>query len=128
MAFAPLIRKMVGVANKLVAPGDLQDYVTYERQVSVDRYGKKIYAAAVQLPAAIDWKQHQVRTLAGELTTSRAHLTFPDVAAVKAAAPEGFGDYDKFTLPDGTTGPILDMNGYIDPGTHVPFVYEVWLG
>ena len=38
------------------------------------------------------------------------------------------GMVDKIVLPDGTTGPILDMSGFIDAGTGHPIATEVFLG
>jgi hypothetical protein len=35
---------------------------------------------------------------------------------------------DKFVLPDGTSGPIVDVNGLLDPSTGRPYLYEVALG
>lgn len=127
MGFASLVRSMVKVADGLTK--DLQSKVWYERYLTSDRYGKKLFAAKVLIDAAVDWKQHQVRTMAGELTTSRTHLTFTNIEQLRiATGGDGIDDNDKFTLMDGTTGPILDMSGYLDPGTAQPFATEVWLG
>lgn len=107
-----------------------QSNVQYFRWISdLDGMGTPGYAAKKILKAAIDWKQVQVRTPQGTDTTSRASLIFTNTAALMAAtAGKGIGDKDKFILPDGTTGPILDLGGFIDPGTSIPFATEVYLG
>jgi len=52
-----------------------------------------------------------------------------DIAALVAATNgAGIDDHDVIVLPDGTTGPILDMSGFIDAGTGHPIATEVFLG
>jgi len=83
----------------------------------------------VDIHAIVDWKQKHLRTQGGELTVSRASVLFLDVNELKAATNnEGIDDNDIITLPDGTTGPIIDMAGFIDAGTGRPFATEVFLG
>ena len=107
----------------------LQSTVSYERRTGQDAFGAPTYATAVNLLAIIDWKATQRRTSTGILTVSRAVITFLDAAALSAATGgAGIDDNDKLTLPDGTTGPILDLGGFIDPGTGVPVATEVFLG
>ena len=110
---------------------DLQADVILKRYLSDDDgYGTPEYAADVVLPALVDWRQKQVRTKEGILSVSRAIVTFTDVAAL-VAATDGNGiddDKDVLVLPDGTTGPILDLSGFIDAGTNHPFAPEVILG
>lgn len=108
----------------------VQSWVTYERYVqSTDGYGGGTYASPVRLRAVVDWKQRQLRTMAGVLSVSRASVMFLNRAALKAATGgQGISDEDRITLPDGTTGPILDMAGFIDPKTGQPFTNEVFIG
>jgi hypothetical protein len=79
--------------------------------------------------AIVDWKQKQLRLATGQLSVSRASVAFLDIAALVAATGgEGVDDNDLIVLPDGTTGPIIDMSGFIDAGTGHPVMTEVWLG
>lgn len=127
MSLLDTIRLGVAVANNVTK--SLQPLVTYERSLGDNGFGTNNYAAPVQLHAIVDWKQKHLRTQSGELTVSRASVQFLDIQEVVAATGGvGIDDDDKITLPDGTTGPIIDMSGFIDAGTGHPFATEVFLG
>ena len=128
MGLLQIIRGGVKVADKITKP--LQSEVTYKRMTGpTDTYGTKGYGPAVKIQASVDWRSKQVRTQAGELTVTRATLTLTDVATIKRVTNnQGIGEDDIFILPDGTTGPILDLGGFIDAGTGQPFATEVMLG
>lgn len=119
MGLLDVVRAGIDIANNLTA--DLQPLVRYEEYLRTDGAGKKVYATARDVPAIVDWKQKQVRTLQGVLSVSRASVMFLDPTIV-------LDDNDKITLPDGTTGPILDMSGFIDRETGHPVATEVFLG
>lgn len=128
MSLLTVLRSGVKVIDKIVKP--LEPSVSYMRYVTnADGYGTNSYAPAVSLRAVVDWKQRQVRTAAGILSVSRAMVMFLDINALNAATGSaGIGDNDRIVLPDGTTGPILDMSGFIDAGTGHPLATEVYLG
>lgn len=127
MSLLNILRNGVAIANTVTKP--LQATVSYERYVSSDYAGEKTYAVAVDLRAIVDWKQKQVRTASGILSVSRASVMFIDIVELDAATGGlGISDADRITLPDGTTGPILDMAGFIDAGTGRPLATEVYLG
>lgn len=127
MGLLDVVRSAVKTADKVTK--DLQSEVTYRRKLGQDRFGDVTWSAAATLRAIVDWRQRQVRTPAGVLTVSRAAVTFLDAAALLAATSNaGIDESDEITLPDGTTGPILDMAGFIDPGTGIPLATEVFLG
>jgi len=129
MGLLDVIRSGVKIADKVTKP--LQATVSYERCISTnaDGYGAKSYASTVPLRAIVDWKQKPVRTQAGTLTVTRATVDLLNIADVVAATGgAGIGDDDRFTLPDGTTGPILDLAGFIDAGTGHPISTTVMLG
>lgn len=122
-----VVRSAVKIADDVTKP--LQALVVFERCTGTNGYGDLTYAAAVSLRAVVDWKQKQLRTMTGVLSVSRASVMFLDIAALSAAtAGLGVDDLDRITLPDGTTGPILDMSGFIDAGTGQPIATEVYLG
>lgn len=127
MSLLDVLRSAVVIADTVTKP--LQPFVTYSRYTGEDEYGTKTYATAVQLAAIVDWKQKQVRTLSGVLSVTRSSVMFLDINALDAATGgEGIDDNDLIVLPDGTTGPILDMSGFIDAGTGHPLATEVLLG
>lgn len=128
MSLLDALRAGVKIADSVTKP--LQAEVTYER-AAVDSagYGDLTYSAPVKLRAIVDFARKQVRTPSGELTVTRATIDLLDVAAVVAATGGlGIGNNDRFTLPDGDTGPILDISGFIDAGTGQPVATTVMLG
>mgnify|MGYP006909292629 CR=1 FL=1 len=127
MSLLSVVRSGVAIANKVTKP--LQGTVSFERYLSQDAYGTRTYEVAVSLLAIIDWSAKSVRTSSGELTASRASITFLDIVALNAATDgNGVSDEDVITLPDGTTGPIIDLRGFIDAGTGHPVATEALLG
>lgn len=128
MSLLDVLRRGVAIINTVTKP--LQADVMYERAVPLaDAYSTIPAGTAVPLKAIVDWKQVQVRTREGTLSTSRSIITLLDIDEVVAATGgEGIDDHDTFTLPDGTTGPILDMTGFIDAGTGHPIATEIFLG
>lgn len=127
MSLLDVLRTGVKLADTITK--DLQATVTFNRYLSSGVSGGKTYGASVPMRAIVDWKQKQVRTPQGILSVSRASVTFLNIEEMVAATNgEGISDNDKITLPDGTTGPILDMAGFIDAGTGHPIATEVFLG
>ncbi len=127
MSLLDVVRVGMKVADGVTKP--LQPSVTFKRYLSSDGYGTKTYAPAVQLKAIVDWKQRQVRMTSGVLSVSRSSVMFLDInALVAATAGQGVNDEDIVILPDGTTGPILDMSGFIDAQTGHPVATELWIG
>lgn len=132
MSLLDVVRGAVAIADNVTKP--LQATVSFRHYAGSDAYGAKTYvpdvaAPALALRAIIDWKQKQLRTQEGVLSVSRAMVMFLDVQALSTATSgQGVNDEDLIVLPDGTTGPILDMAGFIDPGTGHPIATEIYLG
>lgn len=116
--FAKLVRGGVAIANKLTA--SLQPEVTVIKAASTDVAGDVTPGATYHWPALVDWKAERRRTPEGTEVTSRAVITFTE--------PRPITEEDTIILPDGTTGPILDLGGFVDKGTGRPFVLDVYLG
>jgi hypothetical protein len=116
--FADVIRAGVGIADSLTST--LQVTVGHEKWLDQTTDGDPTYARKVFRKAVLDLRLSRVRTPQGQEVVSRASLTFvrPTVVAYK----------DRITLPDGSTGPILSINGFVDADTKKPFLAEVWLG
>src|SRR6267142_1415595 len=102
-----ILQDAVGIANSVTQDLGLQTTVTHEAFVSQAGDGTVTFAAAVTRPALVVKKQRMVRTSSGEMTQSQASVTFLDPSV-------SVDTKDRITLPDGTTGPILNTEGYID--------------
>lgn len=129
MSLLDTVRSAVKTADTVTKA--LQATVTYKKAVLIttDGYGSYDYPSSVQLLAIVDWTRKQLRTQTGVLSLSRASVMFLDIdALVSATGGQGIDDHDQIILPDGTTGPILDMSGFIDAGTGHPVATEVFLG
>lgn len=122
MGLLDAVRAGVAAANKVTA--DLQPNVLHEAAIVPavrDVFGNPARAAAVARPGLVEDSRKVVKTASGELVQARAKITFLDPAVVVQSD-------DKLTLPDGTTGPILEVRGFVDRGTGKPILSEVYLG
>lgn len=132
MSLLDILRSGVKIVDGVTKP--LQPYVSYWRYISEDAYGTSVYSPNItsggtKLRAIVDYKSTQVRTKEGVLTVSRALITLLDINAIVAATNGlGIDNNDKFKLPDGDTGPILDIRGFVDAGTGHPIATEVVIG
>ena len=137
MSLLDVVRSGVKVADKVTRP--LQANVKYERCLSKeagdlfnageDGTGTRTFAEPAYLLAVVDYTSRMVRTKEGILTPARSTVTFLNAQAVSAAS-KGLGvrTKDRVTLPNGETGPILDIIGFLDPGTLEPVATTVMLG
>jgi hypothetical protein len=126
MSLLDVVRSGVKIADSVTKP--LQPSVTYYQCTGNDGYGPT-FADPTTLRAIVDYTSGQVRTKEGVLTVSRASITLLDVAAVIVATKGlGIDNNDKFVLPDGDTGPTLDIRGFVDASTGRPVATEVVLG
>jgi hypothetical protein len=129
MGLDAIVRKGVAIANKATA--SLQATVQHEAWIGQNVYAAPLYAAAVSRPALVEEGSRPRRTSTGEVLMTRAHVTF-----LKPIEPNGAADRvepidprDRITLPSGTTGLIVDMDGMpVDPESGRSFLYGVWLG
>ena len=119
-----------GVAVADTVTKSLQAKVVYRLLLDAGSgKAERVYADPVELPAIVDRKQQSVRTASGEMSVSRSSVLFLDIEAlVRATGGSGVGMFDTITLPDGTTGPILDIKGFVDRSTGHPISTEVFLG
>lgn len=127
MDLLEVVRSAVALADEITKP--LHAIVLYERNTGDGDYGAILYDAPVPLHAIVDFASKQVRTKEGILSVTRATIELLDIDEVVAATGgEGIGNNDKFTLPDGDSGPILDISGFIDAGTTHPIATKVMIG
>jgi len=128
MGLASVIRKGVAILDKQTT--DLQEPVEYHAWEGIGDYGEAEYAAAVMIPAIVEEKQMLRRMADGSEIAQKASITIPRPIRPNGAANrrEPVDPRDKFILPNGFTGPILYVNGVIDPSTNAPYSYEIVLG
>lgn len=129
MAFDDLIRNGVALAHNLTT--SLQVRVTHAAWIGQAPHGTgAYYAAPVSRLVLFEQKMRQLQTKTGQTVTSRGKLTFLEPVPPNGTPGrvEPVDTRDKIILPDGTTGPIIDREGLMDPDTSSPYVLEVYLG
>lgn len=119
-----------GIATVKSVTADLQADITLEAWISNDNFGGPNYASSVTLPAIVEMKEQRVRTVNDEDVLSRAVITIlqPVTANGATGRKEPIDPRDRITLPDSTIGPILKVEGMINPDTSELFMVSVWLG
>lgn len=118
MSLASIVRSGVALADRLTASLHVQ--VVHYTRTSTDGYGKPEYDGGTARMAIVESVAANLRTTAGDVITPKTKVTFPRPVAVS--------NLDKIVLPDGTTGPILDIVGLVDPATNAVYMVEVLLG
>lgn len=128
MGLADVVRSGVALADTVTT--DLQAAVTHKAWTGRDVDRKPTYAAGVSRLAIVERRQRLIRTATGEQILSRHRIAFLRPIAANGAATrrEPIDPRDVLTLPDGDTGPILEVTGVVDPSTGAPYYAEVWLG
>lgn len=128
MALDGIIRSVVGIANTVT--DSLQVTVTLQQWLGSDGFGASSYDDPISLKCLLDVRQQERRLPSGQMVMTKAVLQFLEPIAPNGAAGrlEPIDPRDIITLPDGTTGPIVDMEGMVDPTTNRPYFQRVWLG
>lgn len=119
MGLLDIVRTGVNIARQQTA--DLQASVSYESWLRTEGDGTRVFDTPRSVPALVTRRQKLVKTASGEMVMSQASIAFLDPAIV-------VNELDRITLPDGTTGPILNSDGFVDRGTGHPILTEVYLG
>lgn len=78
------------------------------------------YAAPVTVSAIYEKKSKLVQTPSGQMVEAKSEITI--------LSPIDIDYDDKIVGPQGETGPILRIEGLIDPSTNRPYMVQVWLG
>lgn len=128
MGFDDLVRSGINLANTLTST--LQVTVTHEAWTGKDVHGKPSYAAGVNRNAIVEHKQRWVRGRDSNVIATMPVVTIlgPITANGASGRKEPLDPRDRITLPDGRTGPIMDVKFIVDPDTGYPYMYEVTLG
>lgn len=117
MALNDLIRSGVAIADSLTI--SLQSTVQHESFLGQTIYGAT-WSSAIPRTAIVELRSRLHQTRDGRLVDTRAMVLFPRDIAVDHR--------DKITLPDGSSGPIVDVVGVVNPDTSRPYATEVWIG
>ena len=134
MALRDLVVNGVKLADTITNNGKLQGTVLYRRAISTDYEGTVTYdpplsQPATELRAVVEWKQQSVKTKVGVLDMSKTKVSILDLDGLRVASGGvGLREDDMIVLPDGTTGPLMALNGYMDPITAQPFMTEAQIG
>lgn len=128
MSLDAIVRSGLATAARVTA--NLQVTVTHEAWTGVDGYGKPTFSRARCVRAIVEQRQRAMRSRSGEVIFTRASVLILEPLAPNGARGrvEPIDPRDRVTLPDGTTGPIVDVNGLVDPSTDAPYYAEVWIG
>jgi len=129
MSFSKTIRSAVALADKITA--DLQVDVVHYAWIGTDStYGAPEYAVAVTRKALVELKQRVLKTADGQDFVQKASITFlrPITANGAVNRLEPIDLRDKFTLPNGYTGPVKLVEGLANKFADSPYTLEVVLG
>jgi hypothetical protein len=132
MALNDLIRSGVALAKTLTS--SLQVDVTFQAWKGQDAFGEADLAEAVTYKAIYEKKLRPLKDPnTGSDVLATSYLLIP--SPIESTTPNDgeirdnpLDPRDVVTLPDGSTGKILQIQGIVDPSTVAPFLYEVWLG
>jgi hypothetical protein len=131
MSLADVIKDALAVADNLLESEEILEPITVSRWTGQSVEGDPTYAADITPPAIVELKQQLRKDInTGVEVMSKTKLTIvrPIANQGTAGRREPIDPRDKITLPDGTTGPIIDIGGLVSGGTGKPYMLEVWLG
>ncbi len=128
MAFNKLIAKGVKLARDITS--SLQADVTHEPWIASGNNGQPLFGTAVTRKAIVGYDRRLIRNVQGEQVMQSASVLFLDLIASNGATGrrEPVDPRDQITLPDGHTGPIVNIKGPVNPDTDAPYLLEIALG
>ncbi len=131
MAFPlEVLRGGIALANQLTA--GVQVTITHQAWIDQDTFGDPVLADPVPIKCILDLTRRQLQQDDGVTVTVIATATIVGDVSPNGAAGrvEPIDPRDIITLPDGTTGPIINTapNSVVDPGTGRGLIHEILLG
>lgn len=129
LALDKIVRDAVALADSITK--SLQPTVAHSAWTGQDVFGTATYATAVNRDAIVEYKiRDKLQSSTGKVIQSQALITIigPITANGASGRVEPIDSRDKIVLPDGTTGPIIDVEGIVDPITNKPYMYQIWIG
>ena len=128
MALDDIVRSAVATAKSITS--SLQVTIKHEPWVDSNDSGAPLFGTPYNRQALVERVSRLVRDEDDNEVMSQTKVTL-----LGPVDPHGAGNRrepidprDRITLPGNITGPILSVNGLIDPNTDAPYLYEVWLG
>lgn len=116
-----LVELAVSIANGVTLNLGLQSKVSHESFTNETGSGARQFASPIVRDAIVTLKQQMVKNADGQLEMAQAKIVILDpTVRVKLQ--------DRFTLADGTTGPVLAVEGFVPKGADRPPLTQVWLG
>lgn len=128
MALDDVFRDVVGICDDLFKP--VQADVQHVTWVGQDALGDPLPPVVVIRKAIVEQKLQDIKLNDGRSVSIQAKLTFL-APVLPNGAPnriEPIDARDTFILPDGSSGPVVNVSGMRDPGANRPFFLEVFLG
>ena len=129
MPLDKVLRKGVETLSGVIS--DLKVLVKHEPWAGSSNSGQPAFSeTAFYIPAVVSYQRRLVRDPTGNEVQQHAVITITDPLPSQGTVGrrEPIDPRDKLTLPDGHTGPILDIKGVVDPDTDKPYVLEISLG
>lgn len=128
MGYDSVLRNGIATINRATA--SLHVAVTHEAWIADDTYSKPTFDDPVTRMAIVTMRQRSRRLPDGREIVQRATVLFvgPVEANGASGRREPVDPRDRITLPSGFTGPVLDVEGVVDPETGGPYTVKVTLG
>jgi hypothetical protein len=130
MGYDTLIRNGVALAKSMTS--SLQVTVTVNHWRGQDSYGRPTIVTQTY-QALVERNARNIKMRDGQEVTAKSYILF--LEPIAATTPltgqtreNPIDERDQIILPDGQTGPILAVNGFMDGGTGAPYYTEVYLG
>lgn len=122
------------VATIKSVTSDLQPQVEHWAWIGHEDDGAPKYAStAKKYNCIVEYRRrrHSLIQSHGQEVWSRAYVVFLEpvkVTGVNADRVEPIDPRDRIVLPDGSTGPIVDVRGIVSKKTKRAYFHEVWIG
>lgn len=129
------IRNILAAGVKIISKQVDDDKADVSRQAWIGDNGSGVdeFAPADTVRCIVSRKTRTVRTSTGQLASIVATLTIldplpPTTANAGKTRVQPVDPRDIFTLPDGTTAPVVDLGGPFDPVENSTYIITVMLG
>jgi hypothetical protein len=132
MSLVDTIANAVAIADTVTH--DLQDQtVVIIPWTGEDVFGTTTYDDPFPAAALVELSSKPSFSASGQLIETKANVTFlrpvpPTAALAGQTRTNPIDPRDIIILPDGTTGPIIRIGGFVNAQTHRPYMSEVTLG
>lgn len=135
--YADILREAVAIVQ--AETESLQGAIVLERWLGENEFGTPTYDEPMELTAVVEKKTKDLKGGSGSQQETLATTYVGIFVPLEAVDPSKMTDpqfvrqgpvdpNDRITLPDGTTGPILNISGFVDKVTSQPLYHEIWLG